>query len=207
DLVSWMADSNLLQKTNIIFTADHGDSFGEGGRIQHVNVGDEVLHVPLIITNSPSGRVINSVVSHSDITPTVLDLMGLATSDERIIGESLLMDKFSENSEERNRGVLSIASEPRRNEKYISLRKGGLKYVRTIKTFSGSQRTVFEALLDVSHSFLESGDLRDVLPLEFKTMSLQADALLHGYQQHVGKALNAEDEAELRNRLSLLGYD
>jgi arylsulfatase A-like enzyme len=71
----------LTRRTIVIVVADHGEAFGEHGYFRHVlSLDEEVLRVPFI-WRAPglvaAGRRIPSVVGLIDVTPTVLDLLGL----------------------------------------------------------------------------------------------------------------------------------
>lgn len=63
----------------VVLTSDHGESFGEHGRLQHASDAyDEQLRVPLIIRapGRGAGRVVEPVVELVDIAPTILELAG-----------------------------------------------------------------------------------------------------------------------------------
>lgn len=70
-----------VDKNNVIFfTSDHGDEFGEHGDFSHRGkIVPELLHVPLIIIGDgiKKGVVVEKDVSHLDLAPTMLDLVGL----------------------------------------------------------------------------------------------------------------------------------
>jgi len=74
----------LASHTLVILTADHGESLGDHGEQTHgILVYDATLHVPLILRlpgNVPAGRVVEDPVGLADLTPTVLDLLGLPPS-------------------------------------------------------------------------------------------------------------------------------
>ncbi len=94
-------------RTVIVFTSDHGEAFREHGQLGHTNsVLDEELHVPGWI-DAPPGTLgdeeaaalraaSDAYVTHLDLAPTMLDLMGLWDAPElarhraRMIGRSLL---------------------------------------------------------------------------------------------------------------------
>jgi len=65
----------------VVFTADHGEAFGEHGIPGHQNVMyDEVLHIPLIIsypTMPRTGRIA-APVELLDVFPTLCELAGIA---------------------------------------------------------------------------------------------------------------------------------
>jgi arylsulfatase A-like enzyme len=72
----------LDQRTYVVVFSDHGEAFGEHGRL-HVGHGwaghDEQLRVPLIVRGPgvPAGRRIAVPTSLVDLTPTLLDLLGV----------------------------------------------------------------------------------------------------------------------------------
>lgn len=83
-------------RTAIIFTADHGEAFGEHGVFwEHMDgIYVENVHIPLILVNAGGGAPgtrRGDLVGCVDILPTVRELIG-AGPDERLPGHSLLDD-------------------------------------------------------------------------------------------------------------------
>jgi len=79
-LVDFLKQNNLVERTVIILTSDHGESLGEHGEKTHGYLAyNSTLHVPLIIRapGFKGGRSEEAVVSHVDIFPTVCDLLEL----------------------------------------------------------------------------------------------------------------------------------
>lgn len=80
-----------LDASWLVFTADHGERFGEHGEIEHMGVPDEtVISVPLLI-RPPGGtqaRVVSEVVQHVDVVPTLLAALGLP-ADPALPGRDL----------------------------------------------------------------------------------------------------------------------
>lgn len=71
---------NLLGRTMVVVTADHGESLGAHGERDHgIFVYEDVIRVPLII-RAPGlePHRVGSVVRQTDIMPTILDAVGLA---------------------------------------------------------------------------------------------------------------------------------
>jgi arylsulfatase A-like enzyme/Flp pilus assembly protein TadD len=99
------ADSQLLKFLNflqqerryqgslIVAVGDHGEGLGEHGEDTHgIFLYDSTLHVPLIVKlpeQRSAGATIAAQVRTTDILPTILDVLGLA-SNEKLDGESLL---------------------------------------------------------------------------------------------------------------------
>ena len=84
--VKILEDLNLLDKTLIVITADHGEQLLERGALGHSscslegNLYDENIKIPLIIRYPriiPQGKIIETQVSQIDIMPTVFELLGL----------------------------------------------------------------------------------------------------------------------------------
>lgn len=79
-----------LSNTLIIYTGDHGQSFGEFGYVSHSSSSvNGQVRTPLLISHPalPAGEVARS--THFDVLPTVLDLLGIECQTE-IFGRSLL---------------------------------------------------------------------------------------------------------------------
>lgn len=69
---------SLLHDTYVVFTADHGELFGEHGEWSHgQNYYEEAVTIPLIIAGPgiAKGRRVSNVVSNLDIMKTLLDLL------------------------------------------------------------------------------------------------------------------------------------
>ena len=80
-LLDRLEELNLMDRTLLIITSDHGEAFGEGGRITHGFLDDSNLLVPLIIAApgakaAPGSRIAQQVRS-VDLLPTILELAGL----------------------------------------------------------------------------------------------------------------------------------
>lgn len=66
--------------TLFIITSDHGEEFMEHGIVGHIyNLHDTLLHVPLIFFGDgiKKGAKVKTPVSTADITPTLLDMLGI----------------------------------------------------------------------------------------------------------------------------------
>jgi glucan phosphoethanolaminetransferase (alkaline phosphatase superfamily) len=107
DLIRMIRESSFGERTVIIFTSDHGEAFREHGQLGHTgSILDEEIHVPFWI-DAPPGTLTEAEASaivalrdepvfHTDVTPTILDLLGLwdapaLTSHKKaMVGSSLL---------------------------------------------------------------------------------------------------------------------
>ncbi|WP_235901955.1 sulfatase-like hydrolase/transferase [Alcanivorax sediminis] len=79
-----------LSNTLIIYTGDHGQSFGEFGYVSHSSSSvNGQVRTPLMMSHPalPAGEVARS--THFDVMPTILDLLGVHC-ESSIFGRSLL---------------------------------------------------------------------------------------------------------------------
>lgn len=84
-LLEGMEERGLLEDAVVVFTADHGQSFGEhgyGGRAgaHGRRVYQSTLAVPLVVSSPgriPEGRTSDLPVAHVDLLPTIAGLVGL----------------------------------------------------------------------------------------------------------------------------------
>ena len=125
-------------RATIVYTADHGEEFGEhGGSTHGSSIHDEQLRVPLVI-RYPGGEDGGSrrpdPVSLADVTPTVADLCGLSASRDWI-GASLWRQRLPAERE-------VYATEDLDEHRLYGLRRGRMKLiVRLYPTFS---RTLYD---------------------------------------------------------------
>ncbi len=134
DFRNFMEEKNLMEKTLIIFTGDHGESLGEHKESAHgFFIYDSDIRVPLIIRfpeNKFQGSVITNQVRSIDIMPTILNMLG-GRSPESVQGESMLPLILEKQGGE----ALSAYSEtywPRYHygwSELKSLRKGQYKFI------------------------------------------------------------------------------
>jgi arylsulfatase A-like enzyme len=79
-MLAALRKNGRMGRTYIVFTSDHGESFGEHNRLGHGHsYSEELLHVPLIICGPglPQGRRIHDRVTLLGLMPTIMDLLGI----------------------------------------------------------------------------------------------------------------------------------
>lgn len=83
----------LFEDSIVLFFVDHGDFAGQYGLPEKWDtcMADCLLHVPCILyaPGLPQGRLIESLSEHTDLAPTILELLGIKPA-WGIHGESLL---------------------------------------------------------------------------------------------------------------------
>ncbi|MEW6285748.1 MAG: sulfatase [Chloroflexota bacterium] len=95
-LFSELERRGLLENTIVIVAADHGESFGEHGILQHsASLYLPEIHVPLIVWapgRVPAGKTIPTPVSLTSLPSTILALLGKDTQPFPAQPLTLLMD-------------------------------------------------------------------------------------------------------------------
>jgi len=83
-LLAQIESLGLLEDTMIIFTSDHGDFAGQYGLVEKWDtcMQDCIMHVPMILFSPdlPVQSVVDSLTEHTDLAPTILELLGLKPS-------------------------------------------------------------------------------------------------------------------------------
>jgi len=86
----------LLDSTIVVFVSDHGEEFMEHGFIRHNQLYDEIVRVPLLVYLPPRATggvpvtgVRDARVSLLDLTPTLLELLGVDHDASVFQGRSL----------------------------------------------------------------------------------------------------------------------
>jgi choline-sulfatase len=82
---------SVLDETLIVGIGDHGESLGEHGEEGHgIFVYDAVLRVPFVVSGQgvPSGVTVSEQVRALDLTPTILDILGMPPA-QKVDGVSL----------------------------------------------------------------------------------------------------------------------
>jgi arylsulfatase A-like enzyme len=79
----------LAENTVVVHTSDHGEMMGAHGLFEKSVMYEEALHVPYLLRLPGQNRAqrIASPVSHIDLVPTLLDLLG-APAHEQPVGRS-----------------------------------------------------------------------------------------------------------------------
>jgi arylsulfatase A-like enzyme len=115
----------VWDETNVLFSSDHGEEFGEHGLYFHRNFPyDELINVPLIVRpadESPPARV-DDQRELLDIAPTVCAMHGVDDSDAGFLGTPLY--------EGGSRDVVALG-QPGMDVPAVSVRADGWKYVHT----------------------------------------------------------------------------
>lgn len=139
-LLRGVEERGLLEDTAIILTADHGDEFGEhGGRFHGQTLYDEMTRVPLwIYAPGLSAHEISAPVSHLDVAPTALSLLGLP-SEPTFWGQSLWQRvQRGSLSEDGARGAprafFEVLPDSNYGQHAVGVREGRWKLIYSLRT-------------------------------------------------------------------------
>ena len=155
-LVDGLAARGLRDDTAVILLADHGEGFFEHGSLGHAyGHWFEVTQVPLVLwVPGLTGKqiTVDTTVSHVDVAPTILDLMGLPP-EPRMQGQSLLPMALRQ-------GPWTPRVIPSEYGRSYSLRAANLRY---IVDYSGK-----EMLYDTLADPIEKTDVKDQRPMALR---------------------------------------
>jgi len=89
-LLAHLKRQGLDDRTILVFTADHGEEFGEHGDRFHYTLYEEVMRCPLLI-KAPSVKAVidESTVHQIDLLPTILSMLNIVPR-ESLPGRNLL---------------------------------------------------------------------------------------------------------------------
>jgi arylsulfatase A-like enzyme/Tfp pilus assembly protein PilF len=109
-----LEERDLLEKSLVILTTDHGEGLGDHDEMFHgYYIYESTIHVGLIVRppfTDNAGRVVDASASHVDLMPTILDAVALP-HPETLHGRSLVPLMFGEKTSWQ-RGVYSESMYP-----------------------------------------------------------------------------------------------
>jgi len=213
ELLDRIAASGVADDTLVVVTADHGDQFGEAGKVGHGNsLHNRVLHVPLALRwpGVVAPRSLDAPVELVDVMPTVLDLLGLSVPPE-VDGVSLapaLRDPagplperpaFSEQRSSRSDCArLGLGGSCRLDRLAVQ----GPRFKLVVST-----RPPWRRLFDLEADPLERRDVAAEYPEELARLSALAEAYRHDTAAGRADSGGARPlDAQTREQLRALGY-
>lgn len=195
-LLQALDSSGAAARTLTVLTADHGEGLGDHGERTHGYLAhNATIWVPLIISVPKLGAFRSeAVVSHSDIVPTVLDLLGLP-APAAIQGRSL-------------RPALGGKSLPARPVYIESLspyyEMGWAPMQGFIAGNEKFVRSPLPELYDLAQDFGEEKNLAPTADLASRGAGL--DRLIAGLTPAAPPNARARTSPELKEKLASLGY-
>ncbi len=82
-IIRTLQEIGAYENTIILFMSDHGDHLGQHAMYQKMEMYEQAVRVPMLI-KTPGARLrwYDGVMSHLDVLPTLLDLLGLKAADQ-----------------------------------------------------------------------------------------------------------------------------
>ncbi len=166
----------------VVFVSDHGEEFWDHGDFEHGHtLFEELLRVPMVMAGAglPVGHAVDDPVSLLDVTPTILDVLGLLPEDHDRDGTSLLPAMRGDEAARRTLATRALAvGRPLYGAERWGVIDGPHKYT----THAGE-----ESLFDLRADPTEKRDLRD-----------QRGDLAMALRGRMGEALDREPVVALR---------
>jgi len=128
---------NLLARTLLVVTSDHGEEFFEHGNFEHSrSLHAELTRVPLVMRLPgllPAGRRVAVSVSALDVMPTILEIAGL-TPNPDVQGKSLLPEMTGKDGERTGQERLVYSwRQNRKGEEEVSVEREPLKAIWSVR--------------------------------------------------------------------------
>ena len=195
-LLTELEQRGLLEKTMVIFAADHGESLGEHNHVGHISqLYETLLHVPLIFSfpgRLEMGQVVDQPVGLVDVLPTLTELLGLEAPPEAS-GRSLV--GLMGGAEEEPRPVFAATYRPEAPSEKRAVVVDGFKLIH-----SWTDDRDWVELYDLRTDPEELNDLADSRPDVVERLRSMLDARLAAADEPVGGQadLSEDDIAKLR---------
>ncbi len=207
-LLNVIKQMGLEEETLVIITSDHGEGLMEHNRMYHgVNIYEEAVRVPLLMrwpNVIKRGRIINNPVSLIDLTPTILDLIGINPDNWPFQGKSLVLRLQGESGSYENPIYLyrrhykkGIVGKTYVNGEQYGVRIGSWKYIE-------GKDEKLKLLFNIATDPQES---KNLCTSHLKRAKDLESHLKYWKKEHVqaNNVLNKIPEKELE-RLKALGY-
>ncbi len=201
---SLLREKDLLEKTLIIITSDHGEGLGEHAEKTHaIFIYDSTLHVPLIM-RFPGKNFANLKVSENasiiDIMPTILDFLHINRPSQSSFHGISLMDTIGENKKPLKREILCETYYPYYNHNWSPLE--GLRTDKW-KFIKAPRSELYDLENDPRESDnLFSGKPKVVKQLEERMNQLQKKSV----SEFETTSAHLVMDQDTRERLKSLGY-
>ncbi|MBI4004252.1 MAG: sulfatase-like hydrolase/transferase [Candidatus Omnitrophica bacterium] len=204
ELFRRLKELGLYERTVVIITADHAETFYEHGGWGHgKSLFNEVLRVPLLIrypTVFPAGTVVEAVARHVDLMPTILELCSIAPAGfmEGTGLVSLVQDPEAAGDA---RPVYSELLRPARGSYGRAVQDGDFKLIE-VHTHDEERWLLFDLAQDPGE--------QHPLDVEAHPMGPPLKELLASFQERAARMAVAPKtvkiDRETRDRLRAVGY-
>jgi arylsulfatase A-like enzyme len=193
EVLQTLEELDRWDDTIVVFVADHGEEFLEHGRKGHTrSLYDEVIRVPLIVyVPGFAPTRVTTVVSASDLAPTLCNLVGLPTPPQ-FSGIPFAVDGRSFRVEKQRAVFMETLNEAD---------KRGVRYDRW-KLIQDRENAKFE-LFDLE---ADPGETRNVFSDHHEVAARLHKSILEHYRRKRAVVEEQQVPDRLRERLEALGY-
>jgi len=186
-LFEHLRNTGIWESTNLVFSSDHGEEFGEHGMYNHGNYPyEELISVPLLVkTTRETPSAIADERELVDVAPTVLGFHDVDPEGHDFEGENLF--------EGESRDVF-VLGQPSNHEQAVTLRRYPWKLVH-----AGTDTQLYNLEQDPEEETDLSADREGVVE------RLRAAIPEHLETREIQEIRDPEDEVD-RQQLAALGY-
>ena len=189
----WMKRTGQLDNTIVVFTADHGESFGEHGLLGHGQcVYDTVVHVPMlvwgpVVSAKARGSTVQQVVQNIDLAGSLLEWAGC---DDEAMAKQLqgIPLPVSAGAPRTRDAALSFTVEAFEREHIATKQELGLLHKAAVGARSETHKLIWNAtdpdeLYDVQADPGENTNLLGRLPEVEQKLRLHIDGILPTFER------------------------
>lgn len=193
---NFLKENQVIEKTLIVFTADHGEGLGDHGERTHSYFAyNSTIHIPFILyLPRISGKRIDTNICHIDIFPTICEVLGYRIPDH-IQGESLI--PIINGKKKKNSFIYFESMSPYLNRGWAPLRGFLNKDLKFIQL-------PVEEVYDLKNDFEELNNLAGNSDLKELKKSLQDLERNLGSEDVIKRRQNIDSES--LSKLKALGY-
>lgn len=207
-LFNELKELKLYEKSLIILTADHGESFDHGYYFDHGDrLYEGLIRVPLIIKfpgKKWQGKTIETQVSSIDIAPTILEYLSLNHSG-KMDGKSMISHVSNDEIDSQAETNYAYSQTPYQEfffykaKELQSIRSNKWKYIYDIRTGAAE-------LYDISSDPGEQTDFASSRPDIMKEFSSELLNLTNSINKDSGRSKTIEIDSTTKDQLKSLGY-
>ena len=202
-LVSWLDVNGLRDDTFVVVSADHGESLGEHGEIEHgLFLYEAAIRVPLVVSvpfSAYHGIRRPEPVSLVDVMPTILGLTGLPIP-AAVQSENLVPWLGADDPDRSASYVYSETYYPRLHFGWSELRAILNPEYKLIVASSETE------LYDLDEDPEEIANLSPQRAATAEALRIDVESLVASFEEDGGLAEAVTLDEETRRRLAALGY-
>lgn len=206
-IINALKEEGLYEKTAVMITSDHGESFTEHGVIfDHHGLYDPTVHVPLIIRAPGFKGREDQFIQHFDLAPTIINLLDIDYPTAQFDGVSL-----TKKDGERELGRDAIFVEEGHTARKRAVRTKNHKYIKRLDDQSVCRYCeIRHAPARELYDLEEDPDEENNVVGENPELGKDLDDKLQSWINHLPgptkEEVSFEPSEEVKDRLEEMGY-